>query len=103
MPKMNVELSQGDAARPDTQLEAIRDLMLAAAFRGTWLTLGEIAEFTEFGEASISAQLRHLRKRRFGCYGVEKRRRQNGRPDGVPEGAAKSEAIVWEYRVLPPR
>ncbi len=59
----------------DTQLHKIRDLMFAASQRGAWMTLGEIARLTEIGEASISAQLRHLRKRRHGRHRVEKRRR----------------------------
>jgi hypothetical protein len=37
----------------ETQLAAIRELMMRAFDRGAWLTLGEIAEATEFGEASI--------------------------------------------------
>jgi hypothetical protein len=60
----------------DTQLKVIRELMLAHSLRNNWLTLGEIADVTEFGEASISAQLRHLRKPRYGRFRVEKRRRQ---------------------------
>jgi len=80
-----------------TQLTTIRTLMLAAAAQGPWLTLGEIADITEFGEASISAQLRHLRKARHGRYRVEKRVRRReqaaaGRTDGV-----------WEYRVMAPK
>jgi hypothetical protein len=63
---------QGD----ETQFAAIRDLMIEASNRGAWLTLAEIAESTEFGEASISAQLRHMRKLRFGHYRVDKRRRE---------------------------
>ena len=93
----------------DTQLYTIRDLMLSAARRGAWLTLGEIARLTEIGEASISAQLRHLRKRRHGRHRVEKRLRRN-RPKtgGVARGergAGKRRtagvATMWEYRVLP--
>lgn len=51
----------------------IRDLMLD----GIWRTLGEIEEATKFPQASISAQIRHLRKERFGGYLVSKRRRGN--------------------------
>jgi hypothetical protein len=58
-----------------TQLAAIRELMQRASARGVWLTLGEIAEVTEFAEASISAQLRHLRKPHHSGHRVEKRRR----------------------------
>jgi hypothetical protein len=73
----------------NTQLHMIRDLMLTASRRGAWLTLGEIAVLTEIGEASISAQLRHLRKRRHGRHVVEKRRRMRN----------DAEAAKWEYRV----
>jgi hypothetical protein len=42
-----------------------------------WRTLSEIASITGDPESSISAQLRHLRKPRFGSYCVEKRARGN--------------------------
>jgi len=42
-----------------------------------WKTLSEIAISTNDPEASISAQLRHLRKKRFGNHTVNKRRRGN--------------------------
>ncbi|HEY4837996.1 MAG TPA: hypothetical protein VIH72_05290 [Candidatus Acidoferrales bacterium] len=97
-----------DGGRVPTQMEVIRDVMLSAAecadqissqpyaqmwdasqiaIDAGWLTLHEIAELTNFGEASISAQLRHLRKPHFGGYVIVKRRRglvMNG---------------VWEYRI----
>ena len=53
-----------DARRLRSQREVIRDVMLAAADCDTWLTLGELRALTRYGEASISAQLRHLRKTR---------------------------------------
>ncbi len=59
-----------------SQVEVIRDCMLSASDCDTWLTLREIAKLTRFGEASISAQLRHLRKPMFGGFRVEKRRRE---------------------------
>ena len=80
-----------DGPRLRTQLEVIRDVMLSAAECGAWLTLREVAGITRFGEASISAQLRHLRKPAFGSYVVEKHRRGN---------AARG---VWEYRLGGPR
>lgn len=55
-----------------------------------WRTLDEIHEKTGEPAASVSAQLRHLRKPRFGTYRVEKRHR------GDPEHG------LFEYRVLPP-
>lgn len=55
-----------------------------------WRTLHEIEEITGDPPASISAQLRHLRKKKFGSYVVEKRVR----------GARA--AGLYEYRVMPP-
>jgi hypothetical protein len=40
-----------------------------------WRTLSEIATSTGDPEASVSAQLRHLRKDRFGGHTILKRRR----------------------------
>jgi hypothetical protein len=97
-----------DRERILTQTEVIRDVMLSAAecadalalrpyrhlWEGAqlaadagWMTLRELAELTGYGEASISSQLRHLRKPQFGSYIVEKRRR------GAPGRG------VWEYRI----
>ena len=42
---------------------------------GQWRTLGEIEDLTNDPQASISAQLRHLRKARFGGHTVNKRHR----------------------------
>lgn len=56
---------------------------------GDWRTLGEIEAATGEPQASISAQLRHLRKPKFGAHVVNKR----------PRGARK--AGLYEYQVLP--
>ncbi len=98
-----VELASG-CDEDETQLAAIRELMTRAAARGVWLTLGEIAESTEFAEASISAQLRHLRKPHNGGYCVEKRNRVVPRSPGASCRArdARRRQVVWEYRVLFP-
>lgn len=88
----------------ETQLAAIRELMMRAFDRGVWLTLGEIAAATEFGEASISAQLRHLRKTHHGGYRVEKRRRWPARASAPTRKIqdARRGPVIWEYHVLPP-
>ena len=52
-----------------------------------WRTLAAIAAESHAPHASVSAQLRHLRKARFGSFVVEKRYAGNG---------------LFEYRVLPP-
>ena len=55
-----------------------------------WRTLREIESATGDAQASVSAQLRHLRKVRFGRYVVEKR----------PRGDRS--LGLFEYRVLDP-
>lgn len=73
-----------DEPRLTDQRETIKTLMLD----GIWRTLPEIHQATRYPEASISAQLRHLRKPRFGGYTVEKRRVNGGG--------------LYEYRVIEP-
>lgn len=78
-----------DGARILKQIEVIRDVMLSAAECGSWLTLDEIHNLTRFPQASISADLRHLRKKAFGKFTVDKRRRNAGG--------------TWEYSVSRPQ
>ena len=68
-----------DRVRLTGQLERI----VRVVRDGGWRTLAEIAAATGDPEASISAQLRHLRKPRFGSHTVERARRGN----------------AWYYRV----
>ena len=86
-----------DARRLRSQREIIRDVMLSAASCETWLTLGELRALTRYGEASISAQLRHLRKAENGGYEVTKRHREGASPDR-PGTDGRGEC-VWEYRI----
>lgn len=67
-----------DRARLAGQILRIHDLMAD----GQWRTLDEIAQLTGDPPASVSAQLRHLRKEKYGAHCVEKRRREGG---------------LWEY------
>jgi hypothetical protein len=75
-----------DQARLTKQLGRVFDLMQD----GQWRTLNEIAAATGDPHASISAQLRHLRKPRFGSHTVEKRRR-------LVDGG------TWDYRLCETR
>ena len=76
------------------QRDVLCDVMLSAGSCETWLTLVELARMTRYGEASISAQLRHLRKPQYGAYTLEKRRREVAEVIcGVERGP------VWEYRL----
>ena len=86
-----------DARRLRSQREVIRDVMLAAADCDTWLTLGELRALTRYGEASISAQLRHLRKMEYGGYEVVKRHRDGAAP--AHPGTDGRGEFVWEYRM----
>jgi hypothetical protein len=96
---MRTKKAEGIDGRPRrgrirVQREVIRDVMLSTAQCTTWLTLEELAKLTHYPPASISAQLRHLRKRRFGGFAVTKRcRRADRGMRGEGFGA------VWEYSV----
>jgi hypothetical protein len=80
-----------------TQRDVLRDVMLTAGKYGAWMTLRELARLTRYGETSISAQLRHLRKAKCGGYVLEKRVRK-------PEVMSSEEHfVVWEYRLTPRR
>jgi hypothetical protein len=71
-----------DQARLTKQLGRVFGLMRD----GCWRSLQDIVDATGDPHASISAQLRHLRKPRFGGYTVEKRRRT-------------ATCGTWEYRL----
>jgi hypothetical protein len=49
-----------------------------AMYDGRWKTLQEISFITGDPEASISAQLRHLRKPRFGSHTIEREHIKHG-------------------------
>ena len=57
-----------DTLRLTGQIHRVRECMRD----GRWRSLREIAAITGDPEASVSAQLRHLRKARFGGHVVEK-------------------------------
>lgn len=60
-----------DQDRLTGQIKKIYDLMKDGVFR----TLSEIENLTSIPQASASAQLRNLRKERFGNHTVTKKRR----------------------------
>lgn len=69
---------EDDEAERVSRLQGQTRDVYRALLGGAWLTLGELAEKTGHPEASISAQLRHLRKPRFGGYTIEKEHRGRG-------------------------
>ena len=76
-----------DRKRLTGQIKRIQELMID----GVWRSLSEISRLANASEASASAQLRHLRKDRFGSYIIEKRRRGE-RTSGL-----------FEYQLLDPK
>ena len=58
-----------DGIRLTGQLERVFDVMK----NGQWITLRELADRSRCPEASASAQLRNLRKERFGGFEIEKK------------------------------
>ena len=53
-----------------------------------WRTLREIEEVTGYGQASISAQLRNLKKERWGFNGLERQAR------------GERSRGLWEYKLI---
>lgn len=76
--------AEHDLARLSTQFEKVRAAMLS----GKWFTLGELQKICGGSESGISARVRDLKKKKFGSYPVERRRR----------GEAKRG--LWEYRIV---
>ena len=74
--------STRDQARLTHQHIRVRNLMSD----GAWRTLSQISKITQDPHASVSAQLRHMRKPRFGAWTVEKRYLGKG---------------LYEYRAMP--
>jgi hypothetical protein len=77
-----------DPAFDDDRLRKQLGRVWACMRDGRWRTLAEIEAVTGDPQASISAQLRHLRKPRFGEYTIDKRPRGD-RAQGL-----------FEYRLL---
>ena len=82
-----------DGKRIATQIENLQVYMYYESQRNRWHTLEEIEagyrKLFPFArpapQPSLSADLRHLRKKQFGWFIIEKRRR--------------NDAAVWEYKL----
>jgi len=76
----------GDETQPEgTQIGRV----YAALQGGHWLTLPELHELTGDPVASISSQIRHLRKSEHGSHVIRKRRRGETRRG------------LYEYKLFP--
>ena len=58
-----------DSARLTGQIRRVYDFMLD----GAWRTLNEVSDATGDPHSSVSAQLRNLRKKRFGGHNIERK------------------------------
>ena len=76
---------ENDNVRLTGQLQKIFKLMST----GKWYTLSEVENLTGYTTASISAQLRNLRKKHLGSHTINKRRK----------GDRKSG--LFEYQLIP--
>lgn len=74
-----------DPARDAKRLTNQNARVFALMRDGEWRTLRDIAEGLGYPESSVSAQLRHMRKARFGAHTVERRYVRDG---------------LYEYRLL---
>lgn len=81
------------------QRDVLRDVMLSASECDTWLTLEELARITRYPAASISAQLRHLRKPRHGGFLLRKRCRVTTKTPLSRVEAEFAHGPLWEYRL----
>lgn len=79
-----------DDKRLTGQIKRIYSLMID----GKWRTLSEIESITNDPQSSISAQLRHLRKERFGSHILNKRRRGDRHSGLFEYQLLKSEELV---------
>ena len=71
-----------------TKLTQLDHIIAAFTYelRDEWITLERLGKYLGIGEASLSAQLRNLRKPEYGAHTVEKR--------------LDVERGKWEYRVV---
>jgi hypothetical protein len=93
-----------DYARLTGQIERVWNAMKD----GQWRTVDQIVMLTGDPANSVQAQLRHLRKPRFGSYLVERRRvtesglwqyRVGGRGEGVPKPSTCSHCSELEAEI----
>ena len=87
MSQLNLRFDGADynPARDDARLTGQILRVWNCMSGGAWKTLRQISDETGDPESSISAQLRHLRKRRFGSHTIEREYIHNG---------------VYKYRLL---
>lgn len=87
IPGFDYALIDGEGAQTSEDQQRLKGQMLRIyKYMQTvgWQTLEQIGQACHAPEASVSAQLRHLRKRKFGAHTIERRNKGGG---------------LWEYRL----
>jgi hypothetical protein len=77
-PNIHAKIFDGSDYVPELDNERLGKQMkrvFLAMMDGRWRTLSEVEKITGDPQASISAQLRHMRKPKFGSHTIEKRTR----------------------------
>lgn len=77
-PNIHTKIFDGSDYVPELDNERLGKQMkrvFLAMMDGRWRTLSEVEKITGDPQASISAQLRHMRKPKFGSHTIEKRTR----------------------------
>ena len=97
-PQTRFDGSDYDHLRDDARLHGQLGRIWEVIKNGCWYTLADLATKTGAPEASISAQLRHLRKPRFGGHTIEKQRCPSGQYEyrlvvGAPIPVAAMEEV----------
>lgn len=85
-----------DPATDNERLTKQMGRVYSCMIDGKWRTLAEIELETSDPQASISAQLRHLRKPRFGSYILNRRPRGNRERGLFEYQLLKSEPVFRE-------
>lgn len=77
-PNIHTKIFDGSDYVPELDNERLGKQMkrvFLAMMDGRWRTLSDVEKITGDPQASISAQLRHMRKPKFGSHTIEKRTR----------------------------
>ena len=86
MPKIRFNGPEYVPARDDVRLTGQIKRVFGVMKNSDWITVAEISDITGDPQTSISAQIRHLRKERFGGFDIPARRR--------------NDSSLYEYKLL---
>ena len=106
------DVARFDGPEPDEprltgQIERVWNVARNRVSNGGWFTVDYIVQRTGFPANSVQAQLRNLRKARFGAYLVERRRSAEGlyeyrvgnKGEGIPQHSRCNHCEVLEAEI----